>query len=93
MYLDYAEMQAERKQPVYMREWREKLEAFLRFNEQEILDDKGSCSMEVARALALSEFEKFSAQRITEESEAPDPEFEQAAQQIEKKVQGQRRSR
>ncbi len=48
MYLDYAEMQAERKQPVYMRDWKEKLDAFLRFNEQEILDDKGTVSMEVA---------------------------------------------
>jgi hypothetical protein len=90
MYLDYAEMQAERQKPVYMREWREKLDAFLKFNEQEILEDRGSCSMEVARALAQSEYEKFSARRIAEESEAPDPEFEQAAKQIEKKMQGQR---
>jgi hypothetical protein len=90
MYLDYAEMQAERQKPVYMREWREKLDAFLKFNEQEILEDRGSCSMEVARALALSEYEKYSARRIAEESEAPDPEFEQAAKQIEKKMQGQR---
>ena len=49
MYLDYAELQAERHTPVHMREWREKLDAFLRFNEQEILDDKGSVSMEVAK--------------------------------------------
>ena len=41
MYLDYAEMQAERKQPVYMKEWKEKLDAFLRFNEQEILKRQG----------------------------------------------------
>jgi len=93
MYLDYAEMQAERQKPVHMREWREKLDAFLKFNEQEILDDKGSVSMEVAQALALEEYEKFSARRIAEESEAPDPEFEQAARQIERKVQGRKRSR
>ena len=46
MYLDYAEMQAERKQPVYMSEWKEKLDAFLMFNQQEILHDSGSVSME-----------------------------------------------
>ena len=46
MYLDYAEMQAERKQPVYMSEWKEKLDAFLTFNQQEILHDSGSVSME-----------------------------------------------
>ena len=86
MYLDYAEVQAERKQPVYMSEWREKLDAFLRFNEQEILDDKGSVSMEVAQALALEEYEKFSASRITSERDDPGPAFEQAARQIEKQT-------
>lgn len=69
------------------------LEAFLRFNEQEILDDKGSVSMEIAQSPALEEYEKIPVRRIVEESEAPDPEFEQAAQQIEKTVQGRKRSR
>jgi len=85
MYLDYAELQAERKQPVYMSEWKEKLDAFLRFNEQEILSDKGSVSMEIARALALEEYEKFSSRRIADESARPDPAFEQVAQQLERK--------
>lgn len=84
MYLDYAEMQAERKQPVYMKEWKEKLDAFLRFNEQEILKDKGSVSMEIAQSLALEQYEKFSARRITEESNVPDPAFEIAIKQIER---------
>jgi len=82
MYLDYAEMQAQRKQPVTMREWKEKLDAFLRFNEQEILSDKGSVSMEIAQHLALDEYEKFSAQRITAEADLPDTEFEQVTKQI-----------
>jgi len=82
MYLDYAEMQARRKQPVSMREWKEKLDAFLRFNEQEILSDKGSVSMEIAQHLALEEYAKFSAHRLTEEAALPDLEFEQAANQI-----------
>jgi hypothetical protein len=85
MYLDYAEMKAERKQPVYMKEWKEKLDAFLRFNEQEILSDKGSVSMNIAQSLALEEYEKFSARRITEDSNEPDPAFELAAKQIEGK--------
>jgi hypothetical protein len=54
MYLDYAELQAERKQPIYMRDWREKLDAFLRFNDQEILKDKGSVSMETHSSLHWS---------------------------------------
>jgi hypothetical protein len=85
MYLDYAEMQAERKQPVYMSEWKEKLDAFLRFNEQEILSDKGTVSMEIAHRLALEEYEKFSARRIAEESAESDPAFELAVKQIEEK--------
>lgn len=93
MYLDYAEMQAERKQPVYMSEWKEKLDAFLRFNEQEILDDRGSVSMEVAQTLALEEYEKFSAQRIAQESAVPDPEFERVARQFEKHKPGQKKTR
>lgn len=83
MYLDYAEMQAQKKQPVSMREWREKLDAFLRFNEQEILRDKGSVSMEIAQHLALEEYEKFSAHRLTEEAALPDTEFERVVTQIE----------
>jgi hypothetical protein len=85
MYLDYAEMQAERKQPVYMKEWKENLDAFLRFNEQEILSDKGSVSMEIAQSLAREEYEKFSARRIADESAESDPAFELVAKQIEGK--------
>jgi hypothetical protein len=85
MYLDYAELQAEQRQPVTMSEWKEKLDAFLTFNEQEILSDKGTVSMEVARHLALEEYEKFSARRLAEEAAMPDLEFEQAARQIEQK--------
>jgi hypothetical protein len=92
MYLDYAEMQAERKQPVYMREWREKLDAFLKFNEQEILSDKGTVSMEVAHQLALEEYEKFSDRRLAEENAGPDPEFEQAVKQIEQKNRARKNS-
>lgn len=39
MYLDYAEDQARRRRVLYMRDWREKLDAFLQFNEREILTD------------------------------------------------------
>ena len=86
MYLDYAEMQAEKRQPVYMREWKEKLDAFLRFNEQEILNDKGTVSMEVAKKLALGEYDKFSARRLKEEALLPDPAFDVMAHRIDQKT-------
>lgn len=44
---------------MYMKDWVEKLDAFLRFNEQAILKDAGKVSHEVAIALAEKEFEKF----------------------------------
>ncbi len=59
MYIDYAELQASRRRPMYMRDWRAKLDAFLKFNEQEILHNAGKVSHEVAVALAEKEYEGF----------------------------------
>jgi hypothetical protein len=59
MYLDYAEDQAERNIPITMADWAEKLNAFLRFNERDILDHPGKVSQEVAKAFAESEFAKY----------------------------------
>ena len=59
MYLDYAESQAERKIPMTMEGWAKKLNAFLQFNEREILDNPGKVSQKVAKAFAESEFDKY----------------------------------
>jgi hypothetical protein len=59
MYLDYAESQAERNIPMTMKDWAYKLNAFLTFNERDILDNPGKVSQEVAKAFAESEFEKY----------------------------------
>lgn len=59
MYLDYAEMQAKRGIIMYMKDWVEKLDSFLKFNEQDILTNAGTISREVAEALALGEYEKY----------------------------------
>lgn len=59
MYLDYAENQAERQRPMYMKDWIEKLDAFLKFNDYEILTNLGKVSAEVAKVLALKEYEKY----------------------------------
>ena len=59
MYLDYAEMQAKNKKVMYMKDWIVKLDAFLQFNEKEVLEHKGKISHEVAVTLALNEFEKY----------------------------------
>jgi hypothetical protein len=59
MYLDYAENQAARQIPMRMKDWVEKLDAFLQFNDYAVLKDSGKISAEVAKKLAVDEFEKF----------------------------------
>ena len=85
MYLDFAEDQAERHHPMYMRDWKEKLDAFLQFNDREILDNPGTVSAEVAKQLAMDEYEKFSARRLGAEAELPNEDFEHVVRRIEKK--------
>jgi len=59
MYLDYAENQAIKGVVMYMKDWIEKLDAFLQFNENAVLKHQGKVSHEVALALAESEFDKY----------------------------------
>jgi len=59
MYLDWAESLTERKIPLTMEDWETRLNAFLQFNEREILTDSGRVTAEVAKAFALTEFEKY----------------------------------
>ena len=59
MYLDYAEMQANKKVIMYMQDWVKKLDAFLQFNEQDILHDSGKVTAAIAKEFAENEFEKY----------------------------------
>lgn len=59
MYLDYAETQAEQNIPMTMKDWAGKLNAFLQFNEKDILKNAGIVTQAIARAFAESEFEKY----------------------------------
>jgi hypothetical protein len=59
MYLDYAESQAKKGVIMYMKDWIEKLDAFLKFNEEAVLNHQGKVSHEVALALAESKLEKY----------------------------------
>jgi hypothetical protein len=66
MYLDYAENQATRKIPMKMADWNAKLDAFLQFNEYDVLTNAGSVSAEVAKKLAEEHYEQF---RILQDAE------------------------
>ena len=59
MYLDYAIRQARRHIPMTMMDWSSKLDAFLQFNDAEILNDKGKVTAAIAREFAESEFEQY----------------------------------
>lgn len=59
MYLDYAENQAKRQIPMSMKDWTEKLDAFLKFNDYEVLKDAGKIKHEIALSFAEKEYKKF----------------------------------
>ena len=64
MYLDFAEMQAQKGIAMRMKDWVKKLDAFLQLNEKNILQDNGKISNEIAIALAENEYEKY---RVTQD--------------------------
>ena len=59
LYLDYAELQAERRIPMSMEDWAKRLDGFLEFNGNELLMGPGKVSAEQAKLHAETEFEKF----------------------------------
>lgn len=59
MYLDYAENQAARQIPMKMTDWITKLDAFLQFNEYDLLKDAGNVSHKIAQDLAVKAFDKY----------------------------------
>ncbi len=59
MYLDYAELQAKKQRLMKMADWIEKLDAFLKFNNYDVLDNPGNVSAQVAKSLAEKEYQQF----------------------------------
>lgn len=64
MYLDYAEDQAERHRPMYMKDWIDKLNAFLEFNGRDILENAEKISKAVAHKIANEEYDKYNQRRL-----------------------------
>jgi hypothetical protein len=81
MYLDYAENQATRQIPMRMADWVGKLDAFLQFNEYEVLTNAGRFSAEVAKHLAEEQYQKF---RVQQDREF-ESDFEKEVKRIEAK--------
>ena len=70
MYLDYAEMQALEHKVMYMSDWIDRLNEFLKFNRKNILENKGSITAEVAKIFSEGEYEKY--KKIMDKNEKSD---------------------
>ncbi len=87
MYLDFAEDQARRKKPMHMTEWVQRLDAFLQFNERNILTHAGAVSHQLAEEHAHAQFEQYDAERRRLEAAQPSSDFDRAVEEV-KRLQG-----
>ncbi len=81
-YLDFAERQASHRKVMYMADWKTKLDAFLQVNDEKILTHAGSISAEIAKELALTEYEKFEELQRKEEKLQCEEELHEAIQKV-----------
>lgn len=93
MYLDYAEDQAQRRKTLTMRDWEDKLDAFLQFNEREVLTHAGKLRADVAERLALERYESFDVARREAARVAADAEDMEALEDVERQLEGKGRGR
>ena len=81
-YLIFAQGQAQRRVPMYMKDWIEKLNGFLSLNDREILQNAGSISHELAKENAEREYEKFKNQ---EQKAIKESDFDKVIKKLERK--------
>ena len=84
MYLDFAEDQAKRRKQMTMQEWSERLDAFLSFNDRNVLTHAGHLQAAVAEKLALGRYEEFDNQRREAERLVADRDDLRVLEKIEK---------
>jgi len=80
LYLDFGELQARSRKPMYMRDWIAKLDDFLRLSDREILTHAGKVSHEAALTKAEAEYDKFRALEDAKPS-LVDKHFQEAIEQ------------
>jgi hypothetical protein len=89
MYLDYAEFQAKSRKTTTMAQWEEKLDAFLSFNERDVLKNAGKIKADVAEKLTLDRFSQYETARLESDREKADvediAEIEKIGKDLEKK--------
>jgi hypothetical protein len=86
MYLDFAEDQAKRRQQIFMKNWREKLDAFLELNERDILQNAGKVSKAIADKLATQQYQIYHEHRLTEEARCEALEDDEELARLESRI-------
>ena len=86
MYLDYAEDQAKKRNTISMNNWIDKLDAFLEFNERDLLTHAGKLRMDVTQRLAAKRYDEFDANRKDAEAIAADEEDIKVLETLAKKL-------
>ncbi|MCB9742358.1 MAG: virulence RhuM family protein [Alphaproteobacteria bacterium] len=81
MYLDFAEDQARRRRAMTMERWIDRLDAFLRLNERDVLSGPGRVSQALAAARAAEQYEHFQAGQRAIEANEPTSDFDQVLEQ------------
>jgi len=86
MYLDYAERQARKRRTVTMAEWSDKLDAFLKQNEEALLTHAGAVKAEVAKKIAEERYDEFDKKRKIAEANKADEEDLRELEEMEKRL-------
>ena len=88
-YLEFAEMQARRRIPMYMNDWLETLDGFLKLSRHDILTNAGSISAIAAEKKAKAEYKKYR-DKISREITAAERDYISALENMEKKLLGEK---
>ena len=85
-YIDFAELQTRSHKVMYMKDWKEKLDAFLHLNEREILSNAGKISAELAKELVNAQYDIYVDHRKMLEKKVADEELTNIVKEVAKKL-------
>jgi hypothetical protein len=86
MFLDFAELRAQRRSSIRMADWRQNVDSFIQFNDRPLLQDAGRVSHEEMVQIAHERYAKFDAKRREAEAKAVDAEDIKALEAIDQKA-------
>ncbi|MFA4886410.1 MAG: virulence RhuM family protein, partial [Desulfotomaculaceae bacterium] len=91
MYIEFAELQAKGRKPMYMADWIKKLDEFMKISGRDILNHAGKISHEIAMMKAIKEYGKFS-ERLKNELSLVEKHFVESIDKAAKKLKGKKDS-